>query len=177
MLGDLVWVSLQKQLRIIMSGTFTNSNTSTFTEARARYVLGKMKDDFIKVAYRGFSTITEARLMKWWDDIAFVANQKALIKCELQFTWDGKSAAVIYEIIADGSIHVDAESATVNFYLIPAHATVGIVIRRDHSNATVSKYLEDNGWTATGNFVEGTSINAGGYSRDGFGVNIKTIGL
>ncbi len=160
-----------------MSGTFTNSSTNTFTEARARYVLGKMKDDFIKVAYRGFTTLVQGSLMESWEDIAFVANQKALKKCELQFKWDGGSAAVIYEITADGSIQLDVESAAINFHTIPTYATVGIVIRRDHSNQIVSKYLEEKGWTSTGSFLAGSAIDAGGYSKEGYGASIKTIGL
>ena len=160
-----------------MSGTFTHSNSNTFTEARARYVLGKMKDDFMNASYRGFTTITQAKFMKWSNDVAFVAQQNALEKCELQFKWEDKTAAVIYEVTADGSIQVDADSASLNFHSIPADATVSIVIQRDQANEIVSKYLKENGWTSNGKFVEGSADSAGGYPKDGYGVNIKTIGL
>jgi hypothetical protein len=160
-----------------MSNSYTYSNTNTYTVARARYVLGKIKDDFMNVAYRGFTTISYSTLMSWWEDVSFVVNEQALEKCELQFKWDGKTAAVIYEMVTDGSIHIDTDSAAINFYRIPAYATVGIVIRRDRNNEVVSNYLQKRGWTSNGSFLAGTAVPAGGYSQGGFGPNVKTIGI
>lgn len=160
-----------------MSGTYTNSQTNTYTEARARYVLGKMKDDFYNVAYRGFTTITGEKILDWWEDVSFVVYEKALIKCELQFKWTGGEAAIVYEVVADGSIHVDADSASHNFHQIPADADVGILIKRDRNNETVSAYLQRRGWVSGGNFIVSDGGTTSGYSKDGYGFNTKSVGL
>lgn len=160
-----------------MINSNTRSQQNTYTEARARDVFGKVKDDFINAGLRGFTTISKSTLNSWWEDVAFVANKKALEKCELQFHWSGGQAAIIYEVVSDGGIHINSDSAAHNFYAIPKDAKVSIVIRRDRSNEEVSTYLSKQGWTSSGSFIEGSTQDSGGYSKDGYGVNIKTIGL
>lgn len=155
----------------------SNSSSNTHTEARSRYVMGKIKDDFYNAAYRGFTTISTTTLLNSWKDIEFVMNENTLFKCQMKFTWDEKAAAVNYEVVSDGSIQIDSESAMVNLHQIPAHANIYFVIRRDHTNAAVSDYLEKKGWVSNASFLEGTSKNVGGYSNSGFGIDLSTIGI
>jgi hypothetical protein len=155
--------------------TYTSTRTDTFTEASARYVLGKIFDDFNGIMFRGFKTESET-IKNWRDDAAFVMMHKDLNHFELQFTVGSKKWAIRYEIDSSGYISRDEESGGIDFYCIPATAHVGIVMNRKKNNATVNEYLKKRGWTSGGDFIAEDGISDRSYSRNGFGVNRKLQG-
>lgn len=160
-----------------MSGSYTSSNTNTYSEARAKYVLGKLKQDFQSIHNRGFESISWETLNSWWEDVSFVAHQQALTRCQIKFEWpDHPGAAVDYHMSTDGTIQVDGDASSIDFHKIPQHAKVRITIRRNPNNQTVTDYLAKRGW-GKGSFLEGESTQQGGYSKGGYGANISSINL
>jgi len=157
------------------TGTYTSSRTDTFTEASARYVLGKIFDDFNGVIFRGFSTDSET-IRDWRDDVAFVMMHDALYHFELQFKYNSQKWAVRYEVDKYGGISRDDDSGGVDFYSIPSGATVHIVMKNDKSNETVNNYLARRGWTSGGGFIAVDGVGDKAYSRNGYGVNRKMYG-
>lgn len=155
--------------------TYTSTQTDTFTEASARYVLGKIFDDFNGIMFRGFKTESET-IRSWRDDVAFVMMHKDLNYFELQFADGSKKWAIRYEVDSSGYISRDEESGGIDFYCIPATAQVGIVINRKKKSATVDEYLNKRGWTSGGVFIAAHGISDRTYSRNGFGVNRKLHG-
>ena len=160
-----------------MSGSYTKSETNTYTEARAKYVLGKLEQDFQSIHNRDFDHITWDTLKVWLEDVSFVVHQKALTRCQIKFEWpDSPGAAVDYHMVTDGSIQIDGDASGLDFYRVPKHAKVRITIRRDPNNQTVTDYLAQRGW-GKGSFLEGEFTDQGGYSKDGYGANMSSFNL
>jgi hypothetical protein len=160
-----------------MNVSLTQSESNTFTTARAKYVFGKIKEDIYAIAYRGFTKVTEEKILGWWEDIFFAAQHQALVACQIQFGWQGGTAAIKYAIESSGQINLDTESAQQDFYKIPADADIRIVVTPDFGNRTVMDYFDKRGWGSNGSFLPGQESAAGGYSKDGYGAHISTIGL
>jgi len=158
------------------TGTITKSQSDTFTEARARYVLGKIFDDFNGIIFRRFTTISTETLRDWRDDVAFIMENNALLHFEIQFKHGSQEWALRYEVDKFGGISRDDDSGGSDFYNIPAGASVNIVVKRDNSNETVSRYLNRRGWSSGGTFIAADGTGDRAYSKDGFGVNRKKKG-
>ena len=158
------------------TGTFTASATDTFTESRARYVLGKIFDDFNGIIFRGFTTVKPASLKEWRDDIQYIMEQNALYHFEIQFQYGLHSWAVRSEVNKYGGITRDDSSGGLDFYNIPAGASLNIVVNRDTADEAVSNYLARRGWTSGGAFIAEGGNSDRAYSKDGFGVNRKKLG-
>lgn len=160
-----------------MSDSYTHSNSNTYTEARAKYVLGKLKQDFQNIYNRGFDNLSWDALHGWLEDVSFVVHQKALTRCQIKFEWpDSAGAAVDYHMVTDGSIQVDGDASGLDFHKVPQNAKVRITIRRDPNNQTVTDYLAKRGW-GKGSFLEGEFTDQGGYSKDGYGANMSSFNL
>lgn len=159
-----------------MSTTFTLSRTDTFTESRARYVMGKIFDDFNSILFRGFTKNTTEQLKGWRDDVHFIMEQNALHHFELQFSYGSQEWIVRYDVDKSGGISRDDDSGGIDFYCIPTASVINIVVRRDPKNSKVTEYLEGRGWTTGGNFKGETGISDRAYSKEGFGVNRKLVG-
>lgn len=156
--------------------TITKTQSDTFTESRAKYVLGKIFDDFNGIIFRGFTSTSSDSIKVWRDDIAFIMEQNALHHFEIQFSYGSDSWTLRYEVDKFGGIARDDDSGGSDFYNIPINAELNIVVRRDNSNDTVSNYLKRRGWVSGGNFVAEDSSGDRTYSKDGFGVNRKKLG-
>lgn len=158
------------------TSTYTKSQSDTFTEARARYVLGKIFDDFNGIIFRGFTTISSERIKGWRDDVAFVMENNALYHFEIQFKYGYEEWALRYEVDKYGGVSRDDKSGGSDFYNIPDRANLSIVVQRDSSNETVSQYLKRTGWDSGGTFIAADGTGDRVYSKDGFGVNRKKKG-
>jgi|APLak6261682215_1056145.scaffolds.fasta_scaffold03632_2 hypothetical protein len=158
------------------TGTITNTITNAYTEARARYVKGKIFDDFNSMIYRGFTSISSKDLKDWRDDIQYIIERDALNFFEIQFRSSDKKWAVRYEVDKLGNISRDDDSGGVDFYNIPEASIVSIVVKRDKTNNDVSDYLEKRGWGTGGEFIAESASSDKSYSKDGFGVNRKILG-
>lgn len=158
------------------TGTFTRSSTDAYTEAKARYVKGKIFDDFNSMMYRGFTSVSANDLKEWRDDIQYIIERNALYHFEVQFRTSDKKWAVRYEVDKAGGISRDDDSGGLDFYNIPETASISMVVKRDHTNKDVSDYLVKRGWGTGGEFIAEGASNDKSYSKDGFGVNRKILG-
>ena len=155
--------------------TQAKSISDAFTEARARYVLGKIFDTFNNIIFRGFTTITTDNLKQWRDDIQFIMEKNALVAFEIQFRTTEKKWVVRYEVVS-GTVSRDDESGGIDFYNIPADASLSCVIERDHNNEEVNNYVERRNFGKNGEFIAESAAIYKSHSKDGFGVNLKILG-
>lgn len=154
----------------------TQSQSDTFTEARARYVMGKIFDDFNGVLFRGFSSPSAETIKSWRNDVQFVMEKDALYSFELQFYHSGKSWVLRYEVDKYGSIARDDDSGGLDFYNIAQGATVRIVLDYNRAKTVVTEYLYNKGWGSDGKFTGQNGTSDKSFSKDGFGVNRKLTG-
>lgn len=154
-----------------MTHSYTNSESDTYSESRARYVMGKIFDDFHAIAYRGFNYFEKNpnKLQKWKDDMFYLMTNKALEKFQMQFFDDGNEWAVEYVIKSDGTIHQDNNSGGIDYWEIPATASPNLVVTRDKSRKHINDYMDSRGWTSGASYVEGDLIDDGAYSKNGYG--------
>lgn len=159
-----------------MSYTSTFSNTDTYTDSRAKYVMDKVSDDFHHLIARGFKYPGKQEIQNWRDDLLFLMKNKALIKFQIKFEFpNGGKEAWEYVLKADNSIQTDNKSGGKDLYDYHVDTTVSIVISRDHSNQDVNDYLAKRGWVSGGAFVTGTTTVHGGYSKEGYGFTNNII--
>lgn len=151
-----------------MTNTYTNSRSNTYTETNARYVMGKITDDFFAISNRGFNNVNDDWLKSIKEDIYFVMCSEALEMFQFQFYKGTKRWAIEYTISADGSVHSNDPSGGINYYEIPKDAKVSVVLKRDPNNKSVSNYLEKRGWGNKGEFITDDLVDDGAYSKNGF---------
>jgi len=160
------------------TSTATASRTNTYTQARARYVMDKVLEDFVTIAVRGFVTIE--RIKRWAEDVLTVLQFEAAESFEIQLTTPrGKVVGVRYLVIDDGSITEDEASGGQNLYALPDRTQAAIVISmRDGAKkrADALQYLKRRGWSMNGTVLEDEGVRDRGYSKTGFGVERKRIG-
>lgn len=155
-----------------MSNTQTNTTTNTYSESRARYVMGKIFDDFHAISYRGFEELDDSpeRLPKIREDLFYLMTNKVLISFQVQFcAKDGREWAIEYTIKADGSVHEDSDSGGVNYYEIPADVRINFPTKWTKGTKRIDDHMIERGWTAKGKYIEGDLINDGAYSKNGYG--------
>jgi hypothetical protein len=159
-----------------MSYTSTYTNTDTYTEARAKYVMGKVYEDFHHLIARGFASPTRQDILAWRDDLLFLMNEKALKKFQIIFEPPfGSKEAWQYELSSDNSVHSDNKSGGKDLYGYHINTRVSIVITSDQNNKVAQDYLVKRGWGGGGAFVTGTSTSLGGYSKEGYGFKNSII--
>ena len=154
-----------------MSYSHTNSNTNTYTEARARYVMGKIFDDFHAIEYRGFEFLQRNSnwLQKHREDIYYLMVNQVLIRFQIQFFAAGKARAVEYEIRSDGSIYRDSDSGGIDYYEIPRNATLSIVASWNRNKPKVEEEMKKRNWGKGAEYIGGSRIDDGAYSKGGYG--------
>jgi len=159
-----------------MYGTQTRSNTSTYTEARARYVNDKVYDDTQAMAIR--KLITYSKAQKWREDILYILNKQSMDYFQFQFTFpDGTKKALQYNLKDDGNIYANDDSGGINYWSIPSGTNVILHVSLNTSSTNyheVNQKLTDDGW-GTGNAVTGTSSAGISYSKDGYGLKRNQI--
>lgn len=160
------------------TGTATATRTNTYTEARVRYVMDKVLEDFVTVAVRGF--VTFDRMKGWYADVQAVLLLEAADFFELQLSPPkGDKIGVRYRVIDDGSISEDEASGGQNLYWLPNGTTVGIVIRlregAKKKDAALA-YLKKRGWAMNGTVLRDDGVRDRGYSKDGYGVRRERVG-
>lgn len=157
-----------------MSSTYTNSETNTYSESRARYVMGKIFDDFHAISNRGFDFFDENpdKLQKWREDIYYLMTNEVLQKFQIQFKQtDGEEWAVEFEIRADGSIQRDSESGGIDYWEIPEDVNVGIVASWSRNKKHVEEEMIRRNWTKGATYIGGDLIDDGSYSKSGYGAS------
>lgn len=151
-----------------MSNERTNGN---YTEARARYVMGKIFDDFHVIAYRGFDYL-EANpewLLKVYGDLFYLMSNHVLTSFQVKLTSNsGELWAVEFVIKPDGSLLYDTNSGRIDFWEIPANATINFPTKWTHGNGQIDNEMIKRGWTSKSASVTDYAINDATYSNHGF---------
>lgn len=158
--------------------TYSRSQTSTYTEARARYVMGKVHEDLLGLMSRGLINLDRANSIK--ESVLYLLNKQALKYFQLQFKKpDGTEIGGLhYELKSDGTIHSDENSGNIDYWLLSSETKVNLLVclNRDSPNIDeVDRQLEDWGW-GDGSALEGTKEVLKSYSKDGYGLTQSKIG-
>ncbi|WP_422104481.1 hypothetical protein [Winogradskyella sp.] len=161
-----------------MSTSYTRSESSTYTEARARYVMNKVQEDLLGLMSRDLISLDRVKSIK--SDVLYLLNKEALKYFQLQFkTPDGEEVGGLhYEVNANGQIYSDEDSGRINYWMLSSDIKVNLLVQldRDSKNiAEVDRQLEDWGW-GTGSALTGTREVLKSYSKDGYGVTQSKIG-
>ena len=161
-----------------MNGTITGTQTTTYTEARARYVIDKVFEDFTALIIRGFATQDEIR--KWKDDLLYIMNEEALTFFEVQLKKpDGQKVALKYYVKSDNSLSQDSSSGNLGLYGLPMGTTANLCAELNKESKNYNKVHNElhtnRGW-GYGNNVEGIIEKQHAYSKEGYGVERNKIG-
>jgi hypothetical protein len=162
-----------------MSNTFTRTETNTYTDARAYYVMGKVYENLIGLMSRGL--ITKTRVDNIRSDILYLLSKGALDFFELQFCKSNgsKLGGIHYKAISNGYIYSDEESGGFDFWSLPNETRVILFVNLDYNSKyiqEVEKQLEKWGW-GTGKRLEGDTTYLKSYSKDGYGFKENKVGI
>lgn len=161
-----------------MSDTYVNSATNTYTEARARYVMGKVYEDLIGLMTADL--ITKDYADKTRRELLYLLDKKVLKSFQLQFKdADGREKGGIhYEVRADSTIAVDDQTGGIDFWGLDSGIKVRLFIKKDPNSPNlveVNRQLTAWGW-GSGSALTGSANYAKSYSSGGFGVQQSIIG-
>jgi hypothetical protein len=161
-----------------MSTTYTNSTTNTYTEARARYVMGKVYEDFIGLMTAEHITKEYADRMR--RELFYLLDMRVLKSFQLQFTnrYGTRVGGINYEVRSDSTIAIDDQSGGIDFWGLDDGTTVNLFITKDLASpnlAEVNRQLIAWGW-GSGSALTGSSVYAKSYASGGFGVKQSIIG-
>lgn len=159
-----------------MSNTITQ--TTTYTEVRARYVMDKIFEDFTGLIVRGFTA--PAEIQKWKEDLLYLMKEEVLSFFEIQLTKPGgEMLALRYNVKADNSLSQDSSSGGLELYGLPPGTKANLLADLNNNAANYQKAYNEvhtnRGW-GFGNKVEGTIEKQHGYSKEGYGVERNKIG-
>lgn len=159
------------------TSTLTASSTDAYTEARARYVMGKAYDDFLALMSRGFANVTKDVLDNWREDLLYFMDKRALDWFQVQFVFpDGTQKALMYEVKPNGMFLADNASGGINFWQFPRETRVSLLVHRNqNSRAETDAYILRKGW-GTGSEIKGNSGGQITFSKDNYGLTRKMIG-
>ncbi len=154
----------------------TLSASSTYTEARARKVMGKVQSDLIGM--QNASLIAEHQVTKWVDDVLYCLNKEALRMFEFQLTLpDGSKRGIRYNVKDDGTISEDASTGGIDYYDLPKGTRVNLVIDpREGKLSSIQLELQARGWGFNGQVLPGEGTRDSAYSKDGYGLQRMKIG-
>ncbi len=161
-----------------MSNTFVNTNTSTYSEARARYVMGKVHEDLIGLTNRRLMSIERANRIKSY--VLYLLNMEALNFFQLQFknSKGGEIGGLHYKVYSGGYISADEDSGNIDYWALPGDTRVTLLINLDYSSKKideVNKQLDEWGF-GSGNALTGTKSHLKTYSKDNYGLEQSKIG-
>ena len=158
-----------------MSYVSSEAVTNTFTEARAREVLGKTFDDFLAMYYRGLISSKE-RCESFIDDLTYLLNKQAIDRFQIKFIKpNGTKSALEYEVSDDGTLFEDSPSGGIDYYQYPKDTHVSLWVNyRPNTSERVFSEMRKRGWGA-GSPIVGTREYDRSYSKNGYGLKRYTI--
>jgi hypothetical protein len=162
-----------------MITTLTRAITDTYTEARARYVMGKVFDHLISLCMRGI--ITKAYADEIRSDILYLLDRRAVTFFELQFKYPNGNeiGGLHYAVRADASISIDTDSGGVDFWSLPQNTQVNLLVQLNRNSihiAEVDKQIAEWGWV-NGTSLAGVHQPKGSFSKEGFGLKQSIVGI
>jgi hypothetical protein len=163
---------------MMSSASYTESWTSTFTEARARAVMRKVLADLVVLSYSGI--LATDKLLKWDEELTFLLIQAAMVKFQVQLRLpSGGRIGVEYIVSDDGTLSEDSDSGGIDYVALPSGTTANLTVRLRDGCPTLAKvrsYLEGRGWTFDGSLIEGATSRDRAYSKEGFGLIRAKVG-
>ncbi len=160
-----------------MTGTYTRSVSDTYTETRARYVMGKVYDHLVNLYLRGIMSKTDADRMR--SDILYLMDKRAITYFQLQFKTPGYAdRGLHYDVRGNSTISIDDESGGLNFWGFSGNTSVNLVVMLNRSSphiAEVDQQLEAWGW-GTASALSGVHTASKSFSKDGFGLKESIVG-
>jgi Bacterial HORMA domain family 1 len=161
-----------------MTGTFTASQTSTYTDARLRAVMPEVGADFYALAGAGIVSLDVAR--RWTEELTFVLHQEAARGFQIQLGCpNGHRIALDYRVSSDGSIRESGTGGGVDYYALPSGTRAFLFVDLNYKAAkiaVVQTYIRQRGWTLDAQAVQGEVVRDRAYSKDGYGVIRGKIG-
>lgn len=156
----------------------TISQSSTYTEARARYVMGKVYEDLLGLMGRALIDINRANQIR--NQVQYLLEKQALNYFQLQFKKPSGTeiGGLHYQLKSDGNIYADEKSGGLNYWNLPSDAKVTLLIDLDESSLyidEVNRQLEAWG-CGCGSSLSGTSDYLKSYSKEGYGFQQSKIG-
>jgi hypothetical protein len=160
------------------SFTITAARTTTFTDARVRYIMDKVLEDLVMIAACDFATVENVK--KWAEEVTMILLLQAAELFQIKFARpDGAPAAITYRISDDGSLSEDGASGGINYFVHPSGTKASIVIRlREGSRKRQEAvdYLKGRGWSFNGRVLEDEGARDRAYSSSGYGVTRNLVG-
>ncbi|MFO0762675.1 MAG: hypothetical protein U0359_39925 [Byssovorax sp.] len=161
-----------------MTTSYTVSQTSTFTEARARAVMRHVLGDFMNLA--GTGLIKRETLQEWHEELEYAVSREVVEKFQLQFTKsNGTRLGLTYSVKDDGSVLEESKAGGVDFFGLPADTKVGLLLTYRAGAPRLEEvraYLRARGWTTGGSAISGDPVRDRAFSKDGYGVVRTKIG-
>ncbi|CCH57628.1 hypothetical protein BN8_p06824 (plasmid) [Fibrisoma limi BUZ 3] len=163
-----------------MSQTSTFTRTSTYTESRARYILGKVYEDCLSMVFADL--VSKAEAERWRNDLLFMLSKEALDSFEIQLVspTGSRVGGYRYQLDDAGSIYSDDDSGGSDFYgLNPGtKANLFVTLRTTSTRyrEVVNELITNRGWGSNGVSLQGDSTYDRGYSSSGYGLNRNKIG-
>lgn len=162
-----------------MNNTGTITQTNTYTEARARYIMDKIFEDLTGLIIREFATQTQVN--KWKDDLLYLMNEEILTYFEIQFKKpDGQKLSIRYMIKADNTLSEDSLSGSLRLYSLPKGTKANLFADINQSHKNYQKVNDElhskRGW-GYGSQVEGIIERHLSFSKEGYGAERHQVGL
>lgn len=161
-----------------MSYTTSRTDSCTYTEARARYVMQKVRDDLQTFVTRGHLQIDYANAL--YDDLLWMLTQQVVDLFEVQLrTPAGRDVGLRYVVDDQGGIHIDRDSGGLNLYGLPPNLRAQVVVSLRagaRARPEVQLGLQQRGWTGTGKLLDAPLNADGSYARGGYGLNRFLVG-
>lgn len=161
-----------------MASTFTTTEASTFTEARARAVMVKVFGDF--TAMKNAGLISAARAEDWHDVLLFGLYQEAVDLFQVAFTSPaGQQWALNFQVRDDGSVTTDQRPGGVNYAGFPEGTTVRMTVQlRLHARGRqkVLDHMKERGWGMNGTILTGDAYVDRQYSQNNYGLTRTKVG-
>lgn len=160
-----------------MTSTMTATQSSTFTEARARAVMRHVHSDFMNWVSAGF--IARENAQKWFEELEYAVLHNVVDTFQIQLTKpDGTRIGLSYSIRDDGSILEESKAGGFDPYGLPAGTRFSLCFRYRPGAENIAKvetYLNARGWGNTGSLLEG-GVRDRAYSNTGYGVERNKVG-
>jgi len=160
-----------------MSYTNTNSNSSTWSEARANHVMGKVYENLMGLKSRGLITIQRANQIR--EQILYLLSKQVLNFFELQFINSSgvKIGGLHYKVFPTGVIS-DEDSKDENYWRLSNDIRVCLLVDLDENSSNIKEVnnkLKEWGF-GIGSPLEGVEEELRTYSKDGYGLKQIKIG-
>ena len=155
-----------------MSYTFTQTQSSSFSESRASYVMSKVYRDLLSLVWANI--ITKETADSWREDISDLLKLEVLDSFQIQLHKKGEKSKALEYVVKDAEIlYSDDKSGGINFFEFPNETFSSLLVSLRPSSKNYASALEElkrRGW-GTGTKIIGASNSYGIYSKENYGLS------